>query len=73
MERGSSKGGGAKRLKQLVDPDTTEDLGVQENDVWIAAQAITQNFTLVTHDSRGHFGALLRHFHATLRVEDWAQ
>ena len=71
MKRGSRKGARAKRLKQLVDPDTTEDLGVQENDVWIAAQAITRNLTLVTHDSRGHFGELLRKFDATLKAVDW--
>ena len=64
----------ATRLKQLVDPATTEQqLHVQENDVWIAAQAMTFNLVLVTHDSRGNFGRLQRQFTPELRVEDWAR
>jgi tRNA(fMet)-specific endonuclease VapC len=65
----------AKRPEELVCPTTARELGVQENDVWIAAQAITFNLTLVTHDFRGHFGRLLRHFQSELRltVEDWTQ
>jgi len=35
---------------QLVDPATSLELGIQENDLWIAAQAITRNLTLVTND-----------------------
>jgi tRNA(fMet)-specific endonuclease VapC len=58
--------------EELVDPTTSKELGVQENDIWIAAQAITHNFVLVTHDSRGNFGKLLRQFRPTLQVEDWA-
>ncbi|MBE3123806.1 MAG: PIN domain-containing protein [Planctomycetes bacterium] len=60
----------ARWPEELADPTTAKSLGVQENDIWIAAQAITHNFVLVTHDSRGHFGELQRHFAETLRVED---
>jgi len=63
----------AKRLSQLVDPVSAEALGVDENDLWIAAQAMTFGFVLVTHDSRGNFGKLQSHFSPTLRVDDWAQ
>lgn len=63
----------AKRLGQLEDPATTEKLGVQENDVWIAAQAMTLNLVLVTNDSRGNFGRLQRRFARILRVENWAK
>ena len=62
----------ARRLKELVDPTTAEELGADENDLWITAQAMTFNLVLVTHDSGGHFGNLLRQFATTLRVEDWA-
>jgi len=65
--------GKAARLRQLVDPTTTEKLGVQENDVWIAAQAMTFNLVLVTHDHRGNFGKLQRKFEPELQVEDWAE
>ena len=63
----------AKRPEELVDPTTARELGVQENDIWIAAQAMTFNLVLVTHDSRGRFGDLLRQFATSLQVEDWVQ
>ena len=62
----------AKRFRQLVDPISGEDLHVQENDVWIAAQAMTHNLVLVTHDSHGNFGKLLKAFSAKLDVQDWS-
>ena len=63
----------AERAKQLVDPASARELGAEENDIWIAAQAMTLNLVLVTHDSHGHFGELQRQFATTLRVEDWTQ
>jgi len=63
------------RLNQLVNPISGEELGAQENDLWIAAQAMTLGLVLVTHDSKHHFGKLLRHFKSTLQidVEDWVR
>lgn len=63
------------RLSQLVDPMSGEALGVQENDLWIAAQAKAFGLVLVTHDSKHHFGKLLAHFKSTHQIdaEDWAQ
>lgn len=40
----------ALRLCQLTDPITGKGLGIQENDLWIAAQASEYNLVLVTHD-----------------------
>jgi len=68
-----SKRSRARRLRQLVDPISAEELGAQDNDLWIAAQAITHNLVLVTHDSRGNFGRILRAFSPTLQVEDWTK
>ena len=62
-----------ERAKQLVDPASARELHADENDIWIAAQAMTLNLVLVTHDSRGGFGELQRQFKPTLRVEDWTQ
>ena len=59
------------RPEQLVDPATSRELGIQENDLWIAAQAMEHNLVLVTHDSMER----LRHvMDDALRVdfEDWA-
>lgn len=39
-----------KRPEQLIDPVTATEIGIDENDLWIVAQAITRNLTLVTND-----------------------
>jgi len=40
------------RPEQLIDPITSKELGIQENDLWITAQAATFNLTLVTNDKK---------------------
>jgi predicted nucleic acid-binding protein len=62
----------AKRAEELVDPTSGKELGIDENDIWIAAQAKTHNLVLITHDSRGSFGKMLNQFAPALKVEDWA-
>ena len=62
----------AKRAEELVNPATGQELAIDENDIWIAAQAMTHNLVLVTHDSRGNFGKVLLQFAHALTVEDWA-
>ena len=54
---------------QLVDPITATSLGIQENDLWIAAQAIEHNLVLVTHDRTTHIKAVVANL---LEFEDWA-
>ena len=39
-----------KRPEQLIDPVTAAEIGIDENDLWIVAQAITHNLTLITND-----------------------
>ena len=63
----------AKRAEQLVFPSTGQELQIDENDLWIAAQSMTYNLTLVSHDRRGNFGKLLSQFSASLHVEDWTK
>lgn len=58
-----------RRPEQLTDPATALQLGVDENDLWIAAQALQHNLVLVTHDRM----ARLREVAAELRVEDWVR
>ena len=61
-----------KRAEELVHPTTGKELGIDENDIWIAAQAKAYNLVLVTHDSHDNFPKVLKHFAAALTVEDWA-
>ena len=58
------------RPEQLRDPLTARELGFQENDLWIAAQAIEHNLVLATHDRMGRIQEVAR---GRLRVEDWAR
>jgi len=65
----------AKRIKglrpeQLVSPVTSRVLGIQENDLWIAAQAIERNLVLVTNDQKM---LRIQEIAPELTVEDWAR
>lgn len=57
------------RPEQLIDPVTSKELGIQENDVWIAAQALEYNLVLVTHDKLDHLREVASDI---LTIEDWA-
>ena len=57
------------RPEQLVHPITSKKLGIQENDLWIAAQAIEHNLVLVTNDDMVH----IRTVAPELVVEDWTK
>jgi tRNA(fMet)-specific endonuclease VapC len=39
-----------KHPEQLIDPVTATEIGIDENDLWIVAQAVTHNLTFVTND-----------------------
>ncbi len=56
------------RPEELIDPVTAKELGIQENDLWIAAQAIERNLVLVTNDAM----ARIQEVASELKVEDWA-
>ena len=55
------------RPEQLIDPVTSRELGIQENDLWLAAQALEFNLVLVTHDAM----VRLRDVCEELQIEDW--
>ena len=57
-----------KWIEELIDPTTGKELGVQDNDVWIAAQALVHNYVLVTADRMEH----IRSVAPELQVENWA-
>jgi len=54
---------------QLVDPVTSLELGIQENDIWIAAQAISRNLTLVTNDAMWRIRNIAG---KSLHIDNWA-
>lgn len=56
------------RPEQMVDPITGRELGIQENDVWIASQALQFNLVLISNDRMLH----IREASPDLRIEDWA-
>ncbi len=56
------------RPEELVCPVTSKTLGIQENDLWIAAQAIERNLVLVSNDPMRR----IRDVAPQLRVENWA-
>jgi predicted nucleic acid-binding protein len=58
------------RPEQLSDPLTALALGIQENDLWIAAQAIERHFILVTNDQMRRIREIAPE--PELAVEDWA-
>ena len=57
------------RPEQLIDPETSLQLGIQENDLWIAAQAVERNLVLATNDRMMRISEVV----PELIVEDWAK
>ena len=57
------------RPEQLVDPVTSKELGIQENDLWLAAQAMEYNLILVSNDKMNRIRDVSSR---ELRVENWA-
>ena len=56
--------------EQIIDRFTWLEVGSLENDLWIAAQAISRNLTLVTNDKMAHIRKIAgESFH----VENWVK
>ncbi len=61
-----------KRAEELCDPTTGRELGIDENDLWIVAQAAERNLVLVTHDKIVRIREALQESEIGVRIEDWA-
>ncbi|HUW20476.1 MAG TPA: type II toxin-antitoxin system VapC family toxin [Sedimentisphaerales bacterium] len=59
------------RPEQLIDPVTSLELKIQENDLWIVSQAVMKDLTLVTND-RKSLQPLLEVLGSELHIENWA-
>jgi predicted nucleic acid-binding protein len=58
--------------EQLVDRFTWLEVGSLENDLWIAAQAISRNLTLVTNDNKAGMKRIRDIAGKSLHVDNWA-
>lgn len=59
--------------EQLVDPATAKEIGIQENDLWIAAQAIAHGMVLVTNDRMTRIREAAAGMSMPLFTQNWTQ
>lgn len=61
-----------KRLRpeQLIDPISGIELEIDENDLWIVAQAVTRDMTLVSNDKLKRIREIVEE---SLPIENWAE
>lgn len=67
-----------KRLRkmlpeQLVDPTTAKELGIQENDLWLSAQAIAHGMVLVTNDRMTRIREVANAMNLSFSTQNWTQ
>jgi predicted nucleic acid-binding protein len=63
-----------KKLKlpeQLTDPATAKELGIQENDLWLCAQAIAHQMVLVTNDRMTRLRDVAADMSLRPLLQDW--
>ena len=63
--------GKKRRAEQMYDPVAARELGIDENDLWIVAQAIERNLVLVTHDRMKRIKEAVIDIYPEFRVDDW--
>lgn len=60
------------RPEQLVDPIASKELGIQEDDLWLCAQAIAHDMVLVTNDAMRRIQEVSQGMQPVLRIQNWA-
>lgn len=58
-------------LSQLIDPITDQELMIQENDLWLASQAIANEAVLVTLDRMTHIRQAAAGTQQELHIAQW--
>jgi predicted nucleic acid-binding protein len=71
FSRAIKEGRRGLRPEQLRDPVTSLQIGIQENDVWLVAQALEHNLVFVTNDMK--MRPLWVAAGEALRVANWAR
>lgn len=57
--------------EDLIDRTTAKKLGVQENDIWLASQAIQYNLILISSDRMKRINEITERFGGELKIQDW--
>lgn len=60
------------RPEQLTDPITSRELGIQENDLWLCAQAVAHDMVLVTNDRMRRIREVSQGMQPALLIQNWA-
>lgn len=61
----------AKRPEELSEKTTSRELGVQENDIWIAAQSIQYNLVLISGDHMRRLQEVSTDLEYPLQLASW--
>lgn len=61
------------RPEQLVDLATAKELQIQENDLWLCAQAVAHGMVLVTNDRMTQIRNVATGMNPPLLVQDWTK
>jgi predicted nucleic acid-binding protein len=59
------------RPEQLVDPVTSLNLTIQENDLWLCAQAVGHGLVLVTNDGMRPIREATMNMDPALQIQNW--
>jgi predicted nucleic acid-binding protein len=59
------------RPEQLIDPITSKELGIQENDLWLCAQAAAHSMVLVTNDAMRRIREVSLNMQPVLLIQNW--
>lgn len=60
-----------RRAEQMTDPVTGRELGIDENDLWIVAQAIERRLVLVTADKMKRIRDTVGELYPDFQSENW--
>jgi predicted nucleic acid-binding protein len=60
-----------KQLFERIDPVTSKELGVQENDLWFVAVAMHYNLSFISRDEMPRIREVVKRFGLGVTFDDW--